>query len=237
MSSDILIFGTTYIDSDHKQRLLHHWLNVTLHLNKDCDVLIVDSHSPRAFNLSIGVRKFTFNDNIGHLHKSLNGRNGPRGRDGWGRAFCKGLEIGIADGFEYIIFIEADSIFRLPCRPIVEQMKLDGTKVATTDVKGMVRNMPGWIETGLMFFNAKYVQESDFIRRYDWPNRKASPTPEAIIGGMIKDDVKLMPWRAFRGDKNTINKDNVLSLKLDWLTHCWTDIAPYDVFAESILAG
>lgn len=166
----------------------------------------------------------------------MDGKKGPRGRDGWGRAFCQGLEIAIQEGYEYVAFIEADSIFRLPCRPIIEQMKKEKMKVVTTPVSGMTRDMPGWIETGLMFFSTRYLKDSDFIRRYDWPNRKAHPTPEKIIGDLIANDVKLMPWRARRGDKNNITSGNVLGLNLDWLTHCWTDIEPYEKFAEAILA-
>ena len=38
-----------------------------------------------------------------------------------------------------------------------------------------------WIETGLMFFSTDYLRRSDFIKRYDWPNRKVIPTPERLI--------------------------------------------------------
>lgn len=193
----------------------------------------MDSASPVKPDLPPWVKYFTFPDNIGHLHK----KDTP-GKDGWGRAFCKGLEIAIAEGYSHVAHIEGDSIFKRPCRPIFDWMESNNVKAASVQVEGTVRFMRGWLETGLMFFSTKYLKDFDFIRKYDWPNRKPHPTPEIIIGNMIRWDVKLMPWKAWRADRwNAVTEDNVLSLNLDWLTHCWSDIRPMTKFAENILAG
>jgi SAM-dependent methyltransferase len=87
----------------------------------------------------------------------------------------------------------------------------------------------------LMFFDVKYLKSSDFIARYDWPGRTQFPTPEVIIKRLLGDDLTLMPWRALRGDKNQITHDNVVSLGLDWVTHCHGDSWVYDRFAEAAM--
>ncbi len=43
----ILVFCTTYIDSNHKEKLIDHWLTTTIKLNPDCAIMVVDSNSPR----------------------------------------------------------------------------------------------------------------------------------------------------------------------------------------------
>lgn len=233
----VLIFATTYIDTPERLRLTDQWIGLHKRLNPDCDFLIVDSASPLppAVDTKHGpVKIFDFGDNIGHL--SRNGPGGPntKGRDGWGRAFCKGLELAIEGGYDYAVHIEGDSLFRLKVMPIVEGMRRDGVQVASVPVEGTKRKEVGWVETGLMFFDCRFVKESDFIARYDWPNRKETPTPEKVIFSMLGRDLKMMPWRAERGDKSQITLDNVN--RLDWVTHCHGRPEVSDRFFEATMA-
>lgn len=224
-----LIFGTVYADTKERARLTRQWAEQHRKLNPDCDFLLVDSKSPEFWgddgSPAVGVEwpnvlVDSFPDNIGHLSRG--------GRDGWGRAFCKGLETAIERGYDYAVHIEGDSLFKLPVLPVVRQMQRDGIKVASVPVEGTKRKEIGWVETGLMFFDVNYVRESGFIAKYDWPNRTVRPTPERVIFDILKPDLKMMPWRAERGDKSQITVENVGDL--DWVTHCHGQPEIYDRF-------
>jgi hypothetical protein len=248
--TDTLLFGTFYVDSPDRAGLTDLWERLHFSLNeRDCDFLAVDSQSPikkfEDWSPYDGKRHkrmyFNFPDNVGHLSR----KNVTAGRDGWGRALCKGLEIACELGYDYAVHIEGDSLFRLKVADVVKQMRAEGIDCASTDVRGM-RNKEletQWIETGLMFFSTDYIKRSNFIKRYDWPNRQAVPTPERYIRQWIlQTDLKagqqlrLMPWKALRADKNQINKDNVLALDLDWVTH-QHDSAQQDVYRKFVAAA
>ena len=237
-----LIFATTYVDCEDRAKLTDHWLTLTSRLNPDCDLMLVDSASPwpklideerhGRFEIyapdATGRRMiYRFSDNIGHLSRG--------GRDGWGRAFCFGLQAAIDSGYDYVAHIEGDSLFRLPLTPVVRRMREENAEVTSVPVKGMKRDMPGWVETGLIVFKTRYLVETDFITKYDWPHRKESPTPELVVARLIGNRINLMPWRAWRGDKNEINHRNVLDLDLDWITHCHNDVLVYDRFVAALV--
>jgi hypothetical protein len=235
----VLIFATTYVDTPERLRLTHQWCDLHRHLNPDCDFLLVDSQSPLG-PLTAGHHKdevevFSFPDNIGHL--SRNGPDGPssKGRDGWGRAFCEGLNRACWRGYDYVVHIEGDSLFRLPVMDIVRGMKRDGIKVLSVPVEGTKRKEVGWVETGLMFFNVAYLRDIQFTDRYDWPNRTERPTPEKVIFKMLGKDLVMMPWKAERGDKRQITIENVD--RLDWVTHCHGQPEIYDRYIESLMGG
>jgi SAM-dependent methyltransferase len=241
----VLIFLTCYVDSPHRARLLDRNIALTRALNPDCDVLVVDSHSPlyqgagylidpkhgefvphpHAPGLRAPRMVYSFPDNIGHLSR--------KGRDGWGRAFCYGLEAAVSGRYDYVVHIEGDSLFRKPVMPIVRQMAADQTNVLSVPVRGTKREERGWVETGLMFFAVPFVRDSEFTRKYDWPNRQVRPTPEVIVHNLCDADLKWADWKALRGDKNQITPGNVVDL--DWVTHCWDRDEVYDSFIESVL--
>lgn len=238
-----LIFATIYVDTPGRRALVEHWLALHQRLNPDCDFLLVDSNSPSDdfkgylrrggfidrtdVTFPAGARKsfYSFPDNIGHLNKN--------GRDGWGRAFCYGLQAAIDGGYDTVVHIEGDSLFRLPVKPIVRDLRRDRVKAASTPVTGMriPGSETGWVETGLMFFDTKYLAESGFIDRYDWPNRRNVPSPEKVIRSLLGDDLAMMPWKGVRDDTNAIT---VNVGDLDWITHC-RDGAVYDRFVALAL--
>jgi predicted SAM-dependent methyltransferase len=244
-----LLFGTFYVDSPDRDNLTDLWMRLHFSLNeRECDFLAVDSQSPiRKFEdwTPYDGRRhhrmvFNFPDNIGHLSR----KGVTEGRDGWGRAFCKGLEIACELGYEHVAHVEGDSLFRLRVGEIVKWMQQEKADCATTDVKGMKHKEHEklWVETGLMFFSTDYLRRSDFVRRYDWPNRKVAPTPERYIRQQIlaRDGCRLrvMSWKAQRADKNQITKDNILDLDLDWVTHQHDSAQQgvYRKFVEAALA-
>jgi hypothetical protein len=225
----VLVFGTTYVDSEDRVALTQHWNTLHSKLNPLCDLMLVDSASPSEVPTGSRTEVVQLGDNIGHLSR--------HGRDGWGRAFCRGLQEAIDRGYDYAVHIEGDSLLRLPVMPIIQHMKRAGVKVASVPVTGMRREFAEWVETGLMFFDVAYLKSSQFIQKYDWPNRQERPTPEIVIRNLLGEDLTMMPWRAWRGDKNQITKDNIATLGLDWMTHCHNDSWAYDRFVEGAMAG
>lgn len=220
----VLIFGTFFVDSPDRERLTEHWIKLHTTLNPDCDFLAVDSQSP--------IRKFedwtpydsqrhkrmyfNFPDNIGHLSRAAT----TPGKDGWGRAFTHGLWVAQELGYEYAVHIEGDSLFRLNVKIETDRMRRERANCFSNYVHGTRHHMPGWVETGIMLFNVDYLKRSNFIAKYSWPNRRASPTPEIIVRQLVGKDLVIQPhWKVLRADKNQITKDNVESLGLDWVTH------------------
>lgn len=225
-----LIFATTYVDSPDREKLTKQWIKLTTELNPECDILLVDSASPLKEwkdDLPSGVSIFDFGDNVGHLSR--------KGRDGWGRAFCYGLQYGVDHGYTYVAHIEGDSLLRTPVAQITRRLNQESKGCASIAVKGMKgeREYPTWIETGLMVFTTDYLVTSHFIEHYDWPNRKESPTPEVIVRQLVQDSLVLLPLKGERGDKNQITKSNVK--ELDWVTHCHVNTEVYDVFLNDCL--
>jgi hypothetical protein len=233
-----LVFGTCYVNSPHRAKLLDCWITVIRRVNPNTDILLVDSNSPweplidprhgHFARYDTGMRMsrmlHSFPDNVGHLsHK---------GRDGWGRAFCYGLEAAIAGKYDYVAHIEGDSLFRLPVEPIFATMNRDGIHAASIPVGGTKRTMYGWVETGLMFFSTNFVDHIHFVRQYSWQHRTTNPTPEVVIRQILGNDLRMMPWRGERGDKSHITPANVT--QLDWVTHCWDKDDVYAAFVRSI---
>lgn len=228
----VLIYGTIFVDSQPRQKLCEQWLTLHRHLNHDCDLLLVDSKSPlpltsSGFEWPANAKVWDFGDNIGHLSRS--------GQDGWGRAFCRGLEIACLEKYDYAVHIEGDSLLRRPVRPLIEEMVRQGKQAASTDVVGTERIMRGWVETGLVILDIPWVKKRGVVAAYDWRARTVKPTPEVWLGGIIAENMWKMPLKAWRGDKNQINHNNVLSLDLDWITHCHNDIWCYERFVEAAM--
>ena len=92
-----LIFGTSYIGDANAYWIARQWLHLNELLNHDTTVLVVDSASPIPF--PTGNRwLIQLGDNIGHPSRG--------GSDGWGRAFCVGLEYAIACEYDLAVHIE-----------------------------------------------------------------------------------------------------------------------------------
>lgn len=175
--------------------------------NKSCDALIVDSNSPMMPHVPASVGYYTFPDNVGHLSRG--------GRDGWGRAFCHGLERAVDDGYDYVAHVECDSLCTLDIAQEVEHMEINGACVETIRVS----SMPSWPETGLMFFDVEWLRRTKFVERYDWQRRTKYPEPERVVKELCGVDLQLMPWRGMRDDFHELTVDNVDDRNLDWLTH------------------
>ncbi len=223
----VLIFGTIYTATPDRVRLARQWLEMSRSLNPDNDLLLVDSASPLPISMAKlfcdRVWWWSFSDNIGHLSHG--------GRDGWGRAFCHGLQAAIEGGYDYAVHIEGDSLLRKPVMPIVEQMARDGIKVASVPIGYGEAQRSTWVETGLMFFDVAWLKQSNFIAGYDWQNRTAKPEPEIVIRKLLGNDLVMLPLKAERSDKGEISVANVT--QYDWITHCAPEV--YDAFVAAAM--
>lgn len=242
----VLIFATTYVDSPSKAKLLNHWITLADRNapwvsmdTRGCDVLLVDTPADgwneplvsRPFEThTMGVRsRFSvhrFPDNLGHLTARPS-------RDGWGRAFTYGLEAAIAGGYDYVVHIEGDSLFRLPVMPIIGQMERHNYNALSVPVTGIRQkyDLGTEIETGLMFFRVPYLVQSNFTAAYNWEAQTFHrPSPEHRIHDILGPHLTLMPWSAQRGDHNIFTPENVCVL--DWITH-----APHPAMYENFMRG
>ncbi|TPI13860.1 methyltransferase domain-containing protein [Mesorhizobium sp. B4-1-1] len=218
------IFGTTYVDTPDKQKLAGQWETLHRSINgRAVDLLLVDSASPLPLlAVERGAEKYAFPDNVGHLARG--------GKDGWGRAFSKGLEIAIDGQYDYVVHIEGDSLFKRPVLPIIRQMMAEGVKAASVPVEGTRRKETGWAETGLMFFSVEYLWQSRFIERYDWWNRGPKPYPEQAVFDLLGEDLVMLSLKGERGDRGQITAENVGGL--DWVTHAAPEV--FDAFVASM---
>lgn len=219
----ILVFGTVYCDTDERLSLARRWSTLHRRLNPACDLLLVDSNSPMMID---GAPVLQLGDNIGHLSRN--------GRDGWGRAFCVGLQYAIDNGYDYVIHVEGDSLLRCPVTPFCEYMQQMSLPALACLVSGTRSREFDWVETGVMFFSVKYLNDSRFVDRYDWPDgasKKYPRTPEAVIHEMLDQDgaLNIAPIEVTRDDKHVLTRENVR--KYDWITHTSPDV--YDAFIAS----
>jgi len=219
----ILIYATTFIGTSKKARLLEHWLDLRLKLDGgNCDILLVDSHSPwpRLHDKPLidehyakRVTVHSFDDNIGHSHFG--------GCDGFGRSFCHGLTTAINDNYDYVAHIEGDMLFRLPVARVVDEMKCHNIMALST-----FDPSNAYVETGLMFFNVGYLRQRKLVEAYNWKSRE-NYIAEHLLADLLGDDLFLKRWRGLRndrGDNDKITLENMLSRAPIWITHADPEI-------------
>jgi len=71
---------------------------IKLSMRDKCDLLLVDSASPRYPYVPRKINFLSFTNNVGHLSRG--------GQDGWGRAFCRGLGYAVEQGYDYVAHVE-----------------------------------------------------------------------------------------------------------------------------------
>jgi hypothetical protein len=220
----VLIFGTVFVDSLDKKLLVDQWDQMHHALNPDCDKLLIDSasiHEPLQH-----TRVHSFADNIGHLARG--------GHDGWGRAFCAGLDHAIDEGYDWVVHIEGDSLFRLPVLRLIADMEYYNSKVGGVPVRGTHKREVRWLETGIVFMKTSYLAKHEIAEKYNWRDgagKKYPNTPEAVLAAMFADEVQLLNIKNMRDDMNVLTVDNVH--QYDWISH--TDPEIYDAFFDGEL--
>lgn len=191
-----LIFGTSYIADASALWVARQWLNLARTLSPEADLLMVDSASPVA--LPDGVEVLQLGDNIGHLSRG--------GRDGWGRAFCVGLER--ARGYDFAVHIECDLLFVRPVSQMIERMQKASVVVAAPWAMPYL-----YVETALMFMDMGYADAPyGWPAKYDWAGGIGQP--ELRMEKLLGDDLFIAPLRGTRDDLG-----NAVPEGMDYLTH------------------
>jgi hypothetical protein len=202
-----LIFGTSYIDTPEKLWLAERWLDLHTRLNPGADLVFVDSASsiaPPGPTIQLG-------DNIGHFW-GLSGHD-PKYGDGWGRAFCTGLQYAAAQSYDYVGVVESDLLCKVPIITLVEQMESQGKGVAAP-----VAHPHLFLEVGLMVAKVSTIQSLGLVQRYDW--RTLGIMPEMRVEGIVKSDLSHMPnLRGTRLRDNAAKAASIHLPSLHYLTH------------------
>lgn len=224
-----LIFGTSYCATPERRDLTILWAKLVTKLNPGADILLVDSASPfdpcvfltdqgfkewpfstvTAEDFKTEPRVIRFPDNIGHL--------GGGGKDGWGRAFCMGLQYAGERHYSQVAYIDADILFAKPVAPIFRRMAQQ--RVPVTCPLDMNYQ---FLENGLVFMNRDMLDTDDFIRRYDWQNAKPYPFPEVRFEELLPD-IFTIPLRGCRNDWHAVTAENIrqaFPMGCDYITHC-----------------
>lgn len=205
------IFGTSYLKDATDLWVFRQWLNINRTLNKDADIIVVDSASPVSpevadFPCADNERLIQLGDNIGHLSRT--------GRDGWGRAFTQGL---LAADSNWIVHIETDLLLARPVQRIINRMEISAVEVCCP----WALPYP-FVETALMWFDGHWVRKHDLARRYDWEHGRG--LPEKRVEEIAGEDLWIAPLRGLRMDV----RDQALPAPLDWVTHA--TVAQYRQF-------
>jgi hypothetical protein len=225
-----LLFGTCYVADEAMRDLVIRWSLLNRKLNPGLDIMLIDSASPfdpRYFlptkapqHANIIVKRF--DDNIGHLSRG--------GGDGWGRAFCRGIELAAYLGYSHIAYIDADMLFARPVMPILQKMERVGVKVACP-----MDCMYGFVENGIVFADLDYLRDVEFIRKYNWgaspPAASFDTLPERRFEKIVEDDLFTLPLRGLRNDQGDFTVANFQQHNVipDYITHC-ADQRVYDAF-------
>lgn len=223
MANRTLIFGTCYVGTYQALQVIELWAKVTRKLNPDKPIMMFDNASPMNISAALAandIELYQIGDNIGHLNAT--------GKDGWGRSFSVGVQYAIDAGYDWIVHLDYDLIFAQPVAPTLAQMAKAGVKVA------MPIAMPHmFTESALLFASVPYLQEIDFIGKYDWANPPRDGNvyniPECRCERVFGDDLFLLNLRGYRGHFGGIgwqNFDKIAAYGLTWL-HKMQDYSLY----------
>lgn len=208
--SNVLILGTSHIHGAAASETFRMWGDLTLKLNPDTDILVVDSGSPMELPYFPAPVKYKIlEDNIGHLSRG--------GQDGWGRAFATGVNYAIEHEYDWLANIECDVLFARPVMEVIGKMARHGVLCAAPIA------MPYYYtETGLSFWSVPYLKMSGLIRKYDWEHPPENGLlPEQRIDAICANEMFALPIRGMRNDMR-VNADHLMRMfphGIDWITH------------------
>lgn len=212
--SKILILGTSYVHGAAAAVIFEMWADLTRGLNPGVDILVVDSNSPDPSHLispiyANALRQAHFVDNIGHLSRG--------GRDGWGRAFSRGVQHAIDKEYDYLAVLDCDLLLARPVAEIIDKMARNGVKAAAP-----MAFPYQFTETACSFWSVDYLRELDLIGRYDWENPPANGLlPEQRIDQICAGEMFALPLRGFRNDMGVTAEQlpRLFPGGIDWIHH------------------
>lgn len=231
-----LLFGCSYLGDLDAVMKLDLWLKCA-RMQDVSEVLVVDTYHSRHHDLMLAhmrqsnERIFPFYDNIGH-----GSRNGDM--DGWGRAFCFGIEYAIQHDFDWAVHMECDLLSRVNVQDVIRYLE-SKDKPFGAPWCSQVNN----VETGLMYMSVKRLREIDFINRYDWQKIRPEMSiadriarqPEKVIGKIFGDECERLDMVGWRWENQEQPNEYGMYVpgitKLSYLTHCraaWFDLYSRD---------
>jgi hypothetical protein len=223
-----LIFGTLYLYDAADLEFMAQWRACQEASNPGWPLLLVDAGSywrlrtghdplhdfeyrPIGEQIESGILLtapgtiVSFSDNVGHLAR--------HGRDGWGRAFCQGLQIAIDNGFDYVAHVEGDVLSSVAWERYIALLEQHDKAVLVTGDP-----VTRCLETGLMLFRTPWLVESDFIARYAWDRKVSTDIPEDDVADLCLQHMLAVDIPGCRNDSHTVMPAEVDSML--YLTHC-----------------
>ena len=228
-----LIYGLTYLNDFGKVELVEMWLQLVQHFNPDCDIVVIDTPANPSFaelvpslqrvkcvsvaeggplpKLKPGLNWISFTDNIGHLSLT--------GQDGWSRAFCRGIQIGLEQHYDYVAHIEGDLLCSLRFNDVIADMKRHHAGAMST-----IATKWNFMETGIIFMDCNYLRQIEFLKHYDWRTicKDHVPyLPEFMVHQMMGEGLLYRLWSGGRDEDNFSEgyfKDEDIS-RISILTH------------------
>jgi hypothetical protein len=209
-----LIVSQCFINNTLTLSLFDLWLRITKKLNPDTDILIIDSASPYRWQDKISENNkknltiFNFPDNIGHLSKN--------GKDGWGRAYTKGVQYAIDNNYDNVFMTECDLLLFHSAKEIFDKMNKFNLNCVST-AGGTYQ----WPESGLYFYNVNWLKRVDFINKYNW-EKITKEVPELRLKNICGDELFFLPYIGSRDDLAQVTEYNIKNkfpYGLDWFTH------------------
>ncbi len=231
----ILYFCTCWLPDLDRVFILQSWHRVARQQN--VNIRLIDTTS--RFNPVLSGIDVKYEEvigvggNVGHWSRIGD-------QDGWGRAFCKGIELAITGGYDYAVHVESDMACRVDCRDVIALMEKEGKPFAAPYCS-QVQN----IETGLMYMSVKRLKELDFVNRYNWPKirpemsitERIALQPEKVIGGIFGEEWLKLHWDSRNG---RMEWDSALENQLMMLIHMgqakyFTHVRPamYDIYTRN----
>ena len=195
------VFGTMYAGSHDAAERTRLWISQVSKMG--CDWFLVDSDSPKEFMDACQIpagHVIQLGNNIGHLAGG--------GQDGWGRAFCMGLQFSMDHGYKYAFHIESDLLCHVDVAESIAALR------ASSDPVVAPTTWFGVIETGLMLMDVGKIKELDLIARYDWQG-KHEDLPELRMGQIVRSWTNL--WQGGRNDDGRMDTENPGSIQ--YITH------------------
>ncbi len=186
----VLLFCTCWLPDLDRVFMLQSWLRVARQQKADIQIIdTIGNFQPVVAGAHPGECIFV-GTQIGH-----GSRDGDQ--DGWGRAFCKGIELAIEGNYDYAVHCEADMACRVDLMDVIALMEKEKKPIAAPWCSQV-----NAIETGLMFMSVPWLKENRFIERYDWPKirpemnvgDRIARQPERVIGKIAGDDYLRLNW-------------------------------------------
>lgn len=206
--SKTLILGTSYVHGAAAMEIFRMWVDLTRKLNPRVPLVVIDSDSPELL-LFGGIDYVRFDTNIGHLSRG--------GRDGWGRAFSRGVKHAIDEEYDWLAALDCDLLLARPVAEIIDKMARNGVKAAAP-----MAFPYQFTETACSFWSVDYLREIDLIGRYDWENPPANGLlPEQRIDQICAGEMFALPLRGFRNDMGVTAEQlpRLFPGGIDWIHH------------------